>query len=383
MVQESDQYKSRRTVVKSLGVGIGSVAVAGCLGEDDVNGDGSAGGDGSTADDSSSDDGGSDTDTTWRFGTSTEGSGSGSLGPVFGAFFENNSDQLGISAQNTQGFVHNQRLLDAGELEIGFAHNIVTHWMYNEEGPFSEEPVDIRPVQGLPTIQNLNHCFVTRKENDIVEVPDLAGESVSLGPPGGAVPEIGERVLRAEGVWEDVETTRMGFTEAISAYRSEEISAFFTGIINMSTNPATVEAFETVDSDIVPMSDAGRDNLLSQYPFFEIAEIDTSHPMWSSALDTVHDTLTLPLLNSTAVMRRDLDRDTVYHAMETLHQNQEEMVDLNSVLWGYGFGTVEIEGEEVDRWGIRGQQADIPFHPGAADYLQEIDEWNDDFEIAN
>lgn len=376
MVRRTSRPQSRRGLLKTIGGAAGVAAFAGCIADDEDVEDSDLGGDDGGG-------GGSDADTTWRFGTSTEGSGSGSLGPAFGVFFENNSDQLGISAQNTQGFVHNQRLLDAGQLEIGFAHNIVFHWMYNEEGPFEEEPVDIRPLQGFPTIQELNHCFVTKADSGIVDVQDLAGEQVSLGPPGGAVPEIAERVLRSEGVWDDVNHQRMGFTEAISAYRSNEIAAFFTGIINLNTNPATVEAFETEDSEFVLMTDEGLDNLTSDYPFFNTAEIDTSHPIWPDALDTQHSTLNYPRLNSTAALHPDLDDDTVYHALETIHENQDEMRELNNLLWGHGFGTVEIGGEEVDRLGVRGQDPEFPFHPGAAEYLQEIDEWDEDFEVAD
>jgi len=393
MVRRPVRPVSRRDVLKAMGATSGVVAIAGCSGDGGSDGGdgGGDGGDGSDGGDGGGDggdgsDGGSSgggEQQSWRFGTSTEGSGSGSLGPAFGVLFEENSDRLSISAQNTQGFVHNQRLLDSEQVEIGFAHNIVFHWLYNEEGPFAENPVDVRPQQGWPTIQELNHCFVTMKDNGIVEVPDLAGESVSLGPPGGAVPEIGERVLRAEGVWEDVETTRMGFTEAISAYRAGDVAAFFTGVINLQTNPATMEAFETEDSDFIQMTQNGLDNLTSMFPFFNTAEIDTSHPIWPDALDTVHDTLFLPRLNSTAAIRPDLDDDLVYHALKTLHENQAQLAELNSLLWGFGFGTVEIEGEEVDRMGVRGQEPEFPFHPGAAEYLKEIDEWNDDFTVGN
>jgi len=381
----------RRSAIKILGgagvAGLGGLA--GCSGrpptETDTGDGGDGGGDGGDGGDGGGDGGdggGSSQQETWRFVTSTEGSGSSTIGPAYSVLFERHSDQLAISPQNSQGFVHNQRLLDNDQAELGFAHNIVFHWLYDEEGPFGENPVDVRPVQGLPTIQNLNHHFITRRGIGVETVTDLAGRRVTLGPPGGAVPEIAERVLRGAGVWEETDTTRMSFTEGVSAFRAGEIDAFFTGIINNRTNSATLELWNTEDVEFVVMSDSTVDSFLEQYPFFSVTELNTNHPVWPDAIDTQYESVTLPQLNSTSAIHPDLSDDMVYHAIRVLHENQAELVDLNQLLWGIGFGEVEIEGQTFERWGLTGQLESVRVHAGAAEYLQEIGHWDDSYTIA-
>jgi len=380
---------SRRNALKLLSsagvVGVGGLA--GCSGQPPTEDDGGSGGSGTTeqgdgSDGSDSSDASDSGGETWRFVTSTEGSGSSTIGPAYSVLFERHSDELEISPQNSKGFVHNQRLLDQSQAEIGFAHNIVFHWLYNEEGPFGEAPVDIRPVQGLPTIQNLNHHFITRRDTDITNVTDIAGHTVSLGPPGGAVPEIAERVLRGAGVWEDTNGQRMSFTEGVSAFRAGEIDAFFTGIINNRTNSATLELWNTEDTEFVVMSDETVDNFLDQYPFFSVTDLNTNHPVWPDAIDTEYDSVTLPQLNSTSALHPDLPEDQVYHAIKTLHENQAELRELNKLLWGIGFGEVELDGETFERWGLTGQLESVPVHAGAAKYLKEIGHWDDKYDIA-
>lgn len=393
MAETDDRYSiDRRSALKLLGsmsvVGAGSLA--GCSdqppaqdggGGGDGNGNGNGGG--TTESGDGSDGGGSQDKETWRFVTSTEGSGSSTIGPAYSVLFERNSNKLGISPQNSKGFVHNMRLLDQEQAELGFAHNIVFHWLYNEEGPFGDAPVEVRPVQGLPTIQNLNHHFITRRGIGVKNVTDLAGHTVSLGPPGGAVPEIAERVLRGAGVWEDVNGKRMSFTEGVSAFRAEEVDAFFTGIINNRTNSATLELWNTEDVEFVVMSKKTVDSFLKKYPFFTVTELNTNHPVWPDAIDTEYDKVTLPQLNSTSAIHPDLPEDMVYHAIKVLHENQTQLRELNKLLWGIGFGEVTIEGETFERWGLTGQLESVPVHKGAAKYLKEIGHWDDKFSIAD
>lgn len=390
MAETDGRYSiDRRSALKLLGgMGVvGSGSLAGCTGApstpDDDGGSGGSGGNGESTEAGDGNDGSDSADKeTWRFVTSTEGSGSSTIGPAYSVLFERHSQELGISPQNSKGFVHNMRLLDQNQAELGFAHNIVFFWLYNEEGPFAEAPVDVRPVQGLPTIQNLNHHFITRRDVGVETVTDLAGHTVSLGPPGGAVPEIAERVLRGAGVWEEVNGKRMSFTEGVSAMRAGEVDAFFTGIINNRTNSATLELWNTEDIEFVVMSDETVDSFLEKYPFFSVTELQTDHPVWPDAIDTQYDAVTLPQLNSTSAIHPDLSEDRVYHAIKTLHENQEELAELNKLLWGLGFGEVDLDGETFERWGLTGQLTSVPVHQGAAKYLKEIGHWNDDYDIA-
>lgn len=376
----------RRSAIKllgSLGV-VGTGSLAGCSDQPPTqNNDGGSDGSDGTTEQGDGGDGSDSTDKeTWRFVTSTEGSGSATIGPAYSVLFERNSENLAISPQNSKGFVHNMRLLDQNQAELGFAHNIVFFWLYNEEGPFADSPTEVRPVQGMPTIQNLNHHFVTRRGIGVTNVTDLAGHTVSLGPPGGAVPEIAERVLRGAGVWEEVNGKRMSFSEAVSAFRAGETDAFFTGIINNRTNSATLELWNTEDIEFVTMSDKTVDNFLEQYPFFSVTDLQTDHPVWPDAIDTEYDSVTLPQLNSTSAIHPDLPEDQVYNAMKVLHENQADLRELNKLLWGIGFGEVELDGETYERWGLTGQLESVPVHKGAAKYLKEIGHWDDKYSVA-
>lgn len=68
--------------------------------------------------------------------------------------------------------------------------------------------------------------------------------------------------------------------------------------------------------------------------------------------------------------------------MKVLHENQADLRELNKLLWGIGFGEVELDGETYERWGLTGQLESVPVHKGAAKYLKEIGHWDDKYSVA-
>lgn len=369
---------SRRRLLQATAA---STLIAGCTGGGGDSNTTTSGDDTTTTggDGGGGDGGGSET---WRYGTSQEGSGAAAMGNAFSVLFEQHSDQVSISPQTTQGYIQNLRLMDQDRMEAMFAHTIVAHWAYNDAGPFEENPVSVEPVQGHPTNQVLNHHFLVKPGDGVEAVSDLGGKRAAIGAPGSSLGALAQDILEAEGVLGDVETVRMTFTEAKSAFRAGNIDAFFTGIINMRTNAASLEVWQTMDVDIATMSSGALDSLVETNAFFSRTTVDTSHPKWPAEMDTSHDTIDLPKIIAYGLLQRDLDEDLVYHSMKVFHENQAELGELNESLWGIGWGTVDIEGNEVDRWGLDGALIDVPFHPGAERYLSEIGHWNSDWQVA-
>lgn len=372
----------RRSFLRTVS-GTSVIALAGCAGagRDTTSGDSED----TTSEDSGDAGGGSDgsgsqDETTWNLGTSSDGSGAFQLGNVLSTIFAKNSDQLSVSPQTTEGYTHNLRLMNQGELEAGFAFTNNAFDMYNDSGPFEEQPIENKPVTALPTIHNVLHMFFVKRDTDIKTVEDLAGGRVTMGSPGSTIPDEMEALLEAHGVLNEVETVPMSWDEASTALRSNEVDAVTLAFLSLRFNQTTQELAQTTDIDFVVPTEDGLSNFFDLKPAFSEYTFSVDNPMLPSSIDSRHDgKITTQAIRDVGMVRRDQPEDLVYHALKTIHENQSQVTELSPTHWGYGFGDVEVEGNTYDRFGISGVEG-VPFHPGAERFLKEIDVWQDDWE---
>ena len=70
------------------------------------------------------------------------------------------------------------------------------------------------------------------------------------------------------------------------------------------------------------------------------------------------------------VCRDDLEYDTVYAFLETLYEGREGLAEYHALL-------DPLADEEF--W-VENAYEDVPFHPAAADFYEEIGVWREEFE---
>jgi TRAP-type uncharacterized transport system substrate-binding protein len=152
--------QGRRSFLKTVG-GIGVAgALAGCLGDDGL--------------------GGGPYELTLKSGISR--------GSVFGiasalqAELDEESDRVTISNQESPGFPANNRSFAAGEADAIVTDNVHFDWSFDNEGPFSEDPIDVYPNQGFRMV-NYYCYFVVQEDSDVETIDDLPGHTVWPMPP--------------------------------------------------------------------------------------------------------------------------------------------------------------------------------------------------------
>lgn len=174
-------------------------------------------------------------------------------------------------AQSTGGAIDNVRAISAGLVESALVHADVAYWAFNGTGPFADE----KPMSDLRAVANLYPAIVhivTRQENGIRKVSDLAGKRVALGPHGSGTPFNALAILAAYGLGEDdIAIVYLNSGQASDRLQAGEIDAFFV------VGGVPVESLEDLawrtQVLLLPVSGAARDEITSFYPFLANAEI--------------------------------------------------------------------------------------------------------------
>ncbi len=154
-------------------------------------------------------------------------------------------------AQSKGGSVANLVSLAEGDLESALVHADMAYRAYNASGPFKER----EPLQDLRVIANLTPVMlhvVVRADSGIETFDDLAGRTISLGPPGSGTVSNAKLLLRSQGVEaEAFEARTLNPGPAADALADGEIDAFF------EIGGAPVEAIAALASSDPPASHRG------------------------------------------------------------------------------------------------------------------------------
>ena len=131
------------------------------------------------------------------------------------------------TAQVTGGSIDNIKLLQAGDVELGFATLDSAYDALVGEGAYAKEGKhDVRVVAVL--YDSFLHVIADRSRG-IGSIAQLKGRRVSVGSSGSATESIADRVLEAAGLdpKKDVTRDNLGVGESGGALKDGKIAAFF------------------------------------------------------------------------------------------------------------------------------------------------------------
>lgn len=254
-------------------------------------------------------------------------------------------------AQSTEGAIENVEAIASGAMESALVHADVAYWAYYGTGPFAtEEP--------LSTLRAIAHLYpavvhiVTRQDEGILEVSDLAGKRVSLGPKASGTPVNAQAILSAYGVLvDDIEARYLESGLAADLLQSGEIDAFF--VVGGLPVEAVEDLARRIRVRLLPIKDAPRDDITSFSPFLVAAEIPPGIYEYVPYTPTV-GVGTQFLVSSTT------DEELVYEITKALwHESSEKLLE-----------TSHTQARLIDRNHALDGLA-IPLHPGAQRYYRE------------
>lgn len=252
------------------------------------------------------------------------------------------------SAQATGGSADNLRLIDVGDAELGTVQNDVAIFAYTGTDSFADEQITSFSV--ISSLYAEYVQIVVRADSDITCISDLKGKSVSIGAAGSGVYTNAMHVLEAAGLTEDdIDAQYLSFSESSDGLKNKQIDAAF--ICAGIPNAAITELASTTGVRLISLSDE------------EVATLIAAHPTYTNLVipadvyGTDEDANCIAI-TALLVCANYLDEDLVYEMTKALYEQDGILthakaaeITLDSAFDGVG---------------------ELPIHPGAARYYQEI-----------
>jgi hypothetical protein len=256
-----------------------------------------------------------------------------------------------VTAEVTGGSVDNLKAVGAGKADVGFSMTDASLDAYSGQGKFSSK----LPVRTLAVIYpNIMHV-VTTEGTGITTVAGMKGKRVSTGSPGSATEVMALRVIEAAGLDpdKDMERTRLGAAESVSAIKDGKIDGFFwvgglptAAITDLGATPNT--KMKLIDhSDLVAKMNAKYGNL---YAPATIGKAIYPGQSADNASTSVWNVL---------VVNASMPDQLAYDITKTVFEKQADLVAVHKEA-----ANIKLENQSL-------ANAGSPFHPGSLKYLAE------------
>ncbi|ELY58683.1 TAXI family TRAP transporter solute-binding subunit [Natronolimnohabitans innermongolicus] len=345
MVDRTNRFsngQSRRSFLAAAGVGT-TAAFAGCL-------------------DASLGNGGDDSDLVLV--TAESGTGSYTASQGIASTVDNNADEIGLSAEPSSGTEDNIGRLDRGEADIAMLQNRSADAAVADEEPFDDLDFD---VQQVVNYHDLPWLFVTYHEWTSIEDIE-SGSRISPTPGDSGTSRTLTDALEYVLDEDDYDRNSIAYDEQSGSFEEGQLDVGVVTISNFDFEASWVEEMKS-----------NSDTYVLEWPDEIAEELEADDSIPTGTIDMTTDELdgyahapdeALAInIPYNFVVRDDLEYDYVYEFLETLHEYREEMEDDHPYLSYY----------MDDEWWTTRMYDDMPFHPAAADFYEELGVWDDDF----
>lgn len=283
--------------------------------------------------------------------------------PPGGAFFvvggalaevldEAGGENWRVSAEATKGTLENVRRLATGELDFALANAGISYFAARGEGGW-EQAYDIRAVMTLaPNVG----VFLTPSGSGISNLSDLVGKRVVVGPAGAGFEYFLRPVFQAHGLTYD-DFTPLNATQAgaVDMLADGSASAAFLG--GAVPTASVTQATASGGVDFVPYTPASVDELLSQYAFFDRANIPAG-----TYRGLEEDFPALVVGSMHLITSGSVDEELVYEVTKAIWENREAVVQRHPA------------GRAINPR-VAPRDTGVAFHPGAERFYREIGIW--------
>ncbi|RLI79747.1 C4-dicarboxylate ABC transporter substrate-binding protein [Archaeoglobales archaeon] len=281
------------------------------------------------------------------------GSGPGSVyfavGSMYAKVLNKKATMIYAKGVTSGASVANSKAIGKGEALAAIIQNDVTYYAWNKKFQFEDRA--IKELRGIATLYPEPIQIVVRADSDIKTLQDLKGKKVVVGAAGSGCAATAERVLKAAGVWNDIEPVYQTFEEAAQSLVLGQIDAEFTVIAYPA--PAIDQIAVKVPVRLLPVPDDVVEKLHNEgYPFYVKVTIpkDTYNGM-DEDVQTI-------AVKSTLAVHKDVPDDVVYEMTKVLYENIDELAKAHQVA------------KQIDiHHAFEGLM--IPLHPGAIKYYEE------------
>ncbi|TLP78859.1 TAXI family TRAP transporter solute-binding subunit [Nesterenkonia sphaerica] len=289
-------------------------------------------------------------DTDAEFLTIATGGSSGVYYQIGATMADVLAEELGsdTSVQATGASAENINLITDENAELAMTMGDATVQALEGSGPFEDDPRE--GLMAIMTMYPNTVQLIARADAGIESVEDLAGANVAVGDVGSGVELNAQMVLGAyDMTYDDLNADYLSYAEATDQMANGHIDALFA--TSGLPNPALTELATNTDFITVPIDGEGRENLLSEYEFFQEATVPADTYDDDSDVETVSVTNHL-------IVSSELSEEAVYDITATLFDNIDRIHSSHAEAENI---TLETATEGLV----------IPLHPGAEQYYEE------------
>ncbi|UHQ98523.1 C4-dicarboxylate ABC transporter substrate-binding protein (plasmid) [Natrinema zhouii] len=302
-----------------------------------------------------------------RVGTSA--GGTQDVGLAVERAVSESSDELSYSTVESPGYIGTLYRLDQDQFNAGIVDNNSMSKAAEDRGDFAEEGVDSIPYQGFSAFP-YSIYVVARDGTGIETFDDLAGANVYPAEPGYSTRATTLDVWSQDptaDVFDEMNIMDMGVDDAPGAMEEERIDA----AIAYGTPPVRYTGFVTeydarVNVHYVEETDALVESAES-YAGAGTSRI--AYDDWGLEQDIGTDEVFTWNLEVNYVFHDDAGDDAVYELCrvvdehnDVVNEGEEQFNDYEST-------------EDMLNQALEGEE--FPFHPGAVEYYQDNDVWDD------
>jgi len=257
----------------------------------------------------------------------------------------------GVWAQSetTGASVENCRLVALGESEMGMAMANVAYAAYSGTGAFEDDGA--LPIRSLFSMYPAPQHLITLADSDIYALEDLVGKKVSIDAAGSGCAVTSEIILRAAGIWDDVETLHYSQEEAADALKDGIIDALF---YNIATPAAAVTSIEAVRAiRFISLDDELIAAINVEYPFL------TQGIIAADTYNYATEDVTVINIGNLILVHEDMDDDLAYNILAAIFQEESlaELVGIHPAAKAFNLQDSRVVG--------------IPLHSGAEKFFAE------------
>ena len=348
----TDDGKNRRDVLKGAAT-LGVISAAGCM--DSIGGGGGGDGDSYQV----------------VIGGTSSGSSTQQAGQALARAASQHSDILDVSVQVTDGWTANLYEFDSGNISsIGVDNNSLSKAM-NEEGPFADDPVDSLPMQGF-VFTNLEIYWVAMEDSGIESTADLADGGYTIYPiqPGFGTRLLTEEVIREAGIWEQNEILNLDTSDipgAVEEGRADALCIYGANGAELSSWVQEVDVRSNGQLNIIEV-DENFEQAIDNVPGAIKKEIEPYG--WEQDVTGITDTTLSWVLSGQWAFGPDVPAEATEEIARLSAEHHETIR--------------ESDPTALDHSGVESMTEavipDLEIHPGVADFWEENDVWNDEWQ---
>lgn len=367
-----DRSSNRRTFLKGAAVTGATVGIAGCIGDEDVDPDE---GDPLDEDDDDAVNGEAEEDRDYHIDVGTSAGGTMDVGLAVEQGVADESDTLSYSTVESPGYVGSTYRMNEDAFDAAFIDTNTMNKAQEELDMFEEDPVDQLPWQTMLAFP-YSIYMMARDGTGIETFDDLAGASVYPAEPGYSTRATTLDVFEQDpiaDIYEEMDIVDMDVADAPGAMEEERIDAAIAyGTPGIGNTGWVVEYDARVDVHYVEHTDDLID-AIEQFPGAGLSIYDDDPGeefAWDQDIDT--DEIAAWDLNVTIAAHPETPDEAIYELCrvgaehgDTIRNAEERFTPENP--------------EDL----LQGALDDYPFHPGAAEFYQDEDVWEDDWVVGD